>query len=91
MKHLLPILFGTILCSSAPLTARAAEIVTVKLAGGAQLTATLLQKTDDRVVLDLGHEVVTVDAKRVLSIESPEQATKGQTSRARFLHAGSLG
>ena len=70
--------------------ANAAEIVTVKLSGGAQLTATLLQKTDDRVVLDLGHEVVTVDAKRVLSMSSPEQQAKGQTSDRDFYTLGRL-
>lgn len=66
------------------------EVVTVKLAGGAQLTATLLQKTDDRVVLDLGHEVVTVDAKRVLSISSPEQQASGQTNSREFYTLGRL-
>lgn len=68
----------------------AGEIVTVKLAGGAQLTATLLQQTDDRVVLDLGHEVVTVDAKRVLSINKPEQVAKGQTDDREFYTLGRL-
>ncbi|NOZ39379.1 MAG: trypsin-like serine protease [Planctomycetes bacterium] len=77
---------------SAPLAAsEVGEIVTVKLSGGAQLTATLLQKTDDRVVLDLGHEIVTVDAKRVLSMSSSEQATKqGQTSAREFYTLGRL-
>ena len=70
--------------------AQTGEIVTVKLSGGAQLTATLLQKTDDRVVLDLGREVLTFDAKRVLSISSPEQAAKGQTSDQKFYTLGRL-
>jgi len=68
----------------------AGEIVTVKLAGGAQVTATLLQKTDSRVVLDLGHEVLTVDAKRVLSIGGPEHQAEGETSAAGFYTLGRL-
>ena len=79
-----------VLCLAAPRLLVAGDIVTVKLAGGAQLTATLLQKTDDRVVLDLGHEVVTVDAKRVLSMSNPEQAAKGQTDDREFYTLGRL-
>ncbi len=70
--------------------AQTGEVVTVKLSGGAQLTATLLQKTDERVVLDLGHEVFAFDAKRVLSISSSEQVTKGQTSSQEFYTLGRL-
>ena len=66
------------------------EIVTMKLSGGAQLTATLLQKTDDRIVVDLGHEVLTFDAKRVLSISSPEHQAKGQRSEREFYTLGRL-
>jgi len=66
------------------------EIVTVKLAGGAQVTATLLQKTEDRVVLDLGHEVLTFDAKRVLSIGGPEHQPEGQTAAKDFFTLGRL-
>ncbi len=66
------------------------KVVTVKLAGGAQLTATLLQKTDERVVLDLGHEIVTVDAKRVLSIEGPGNEPEIQTRRSDFYTLGRL-
>lgn len=85
-----PTLLITLLTLATPLLATAEDIVTVKLAGGAQLTATLLQKNDDRVVLDLGHEVVTVDAKRVLSISNPEQAAKGQTDNREFYTLGRL-
>lgn len=74
-----------------PLSAvRADEVVTVKLAGGAQVTARLLQRNDDRVVLDLGHEVVTVDAKRVLSIGGPEQQPEGQTRQQDYYTLGRL-
>ncbi len=66
------------------------EIVTVKLAGGASVTARLLQRNDDRVVLDLGHEVVTVDAKRVLSIGGPEHQPEGQTREQDYYTLGRL-
>jgi len=71
-------------------TACANDIVTVKLAGGAEVTATLLQRNDDRVVLDLGHEVVTVDAKRVLSIGGPEHQPESQTSDQSYFTLGRL-
>ncbi len=93
-KNLLRILACSIALSLSITTssvfAQVGKIVTVKLSGGAQLTATLLQKTDDRVVLDLGHEVVTVSAKRVLSISNPEQQAKGQTSDQDFYTLGRL-
>lgn len=83
------------ICAATSLTvnsqvASAGEIVTVKLSGGAELTATLLQKSDDRIVLDLGYEVVTIDAKRVLSIDSPEQEAKSQTKNEDFYTLGRL-
>ena len=66
------------------------EVVTVKLSGGAQLTAVLLQRNDDRLVLDLGHEVVTVDTKRVLSIGGPEHQAEGQTKKQDYYTLGRL-
>jgi serine protease Do len=73
-----------------PGRSEAADVVTVKLAGGAEVTATLLQKNEDRVVLDLGHEVVTVDAKRVLSIGGPELPSDGQVKSQEFYTLGRL-
>lgn len=69
---------------------QAEEIVTVKLSGGAQLTATLLQETDDRVVLDLGDEVVTIDKKRILGEVSRGVGSKGQTAKQEFFTLGRL-
>ena len=66
------------------------EMVVVKLSGGAQITATLLQKNDDRIVLDLGQEIITINAKRVLSIDSPEQQTDGKVKEKRFYTLGRL-
>jgi len=77
-------------CYLAVSPALAEEVVTVKLAGGAQVTATLLQKNEDRVVLDLGHEIVTVDAKRVLSIAAAEHQHEGQTVVQDFYTLGRL-
>jgi len=70
--------------------AEAEELVTVKLAGGAQITATLLQKNDDRVVLDLGHEVITLDAKRVLSTTTSNQQPEGRTRKQSYYTTGRL-
>ena len=81
MNNMLRLVFGLALFLSFPAIVHSDEVVTVKLAGGAQLTAKLLQQNEDRLVLDLGHEVVTVDAKRVLSIGGPEHQQEGQTRK----------
>ncbi len=88
MKHCRYI--ALLLLSTCASRAACEEIVTVKLSGGAQLTATLLQETDDRVVLDLGDEVVTIDKKRVLGEVSRGEQAKGQTSRREFYTLGRL-
>ncbi len=90
LNGFLRIVVCSLVLSATLAAAEVGEIVTIKLSGGAQLTATLLQRTDDRVVLDLGHEIVTVDAKRVLSISSPDQEAKGQTSAREFYTLGRL-
>jgi serine protease Do len=46
--------------------------VTVTLSGGAQITADLLRRNSETLVLDLGHEVVTIDARRVLGVQQPQ-------------------
>ena len=46
----------------------AAEPVTVTLAGGAKITAPLLRKNDEGLVLDLGHDVLHIPARRVLDV-----------------------
>jgi len=54
--------------------ASAAEMVTVTLVGGSRVTAPLLRRNDDGIVLDLGHDVLQIPAKRVLDVrsESPD-------------------
>jgi serine protease Do len=66
------------------------EIVTVTLSGGAQLTAELLRRNDNSVVLDLGHEVVRIDAARVLGIETPDNKTVGDERREDIYTMGQL-
>jgi len=50
--------------------ASAAEMVTVTLVGGSRVTAPLLRRNDDGVVLDLGHDVLQIPAKRLLDVRS---------------------
>ncbi len=64
--------------------APAADIVTVTLVGGAKLTGPLLRENDEGVVLDLGHEVINLPAKRVLDIRRENTAaTKDKTEQNR--------
>jgi len=60
-------------------SASAAEMVTVTLVGGSRVTAPLLRRNDDGVVLDLGHDVLQIPAKRVLDVrtDAPEAAAEG--------------
>jgi serine protease Do len=54
--------------------ASAAEIVTVTLVGGGKVTATLLRRSDEGLVLDLGYEVLQIPAKRVLDVRQEDEA-----------------
>ncbi len=54
----------------------AAETVTVTLKDGARITAPLLRRNDDGVVLDLGNDVVTIGTQRILDIRKPDQAAE---------------
>ena len=90
MNNVFRLFVGIALLVFPQITVGGDDVVTVKLAGGAQVTARLLQRNDDRVVLDLGHEVVTVDAKRVLSIGGPEHQPEGQTREQDYYTLGRL-
>ena len=59
--------------------ARAKKVVTVQLIGGARITAVLLRQNDEGVVLDLGHDVISISAKRVLSVKEPTTAAASKT------------
>jgi serine protease Do len=69
----------------------AAEMVTVTLVGGSRVTAPLLRRNDDGVVLDLGFEVLQIPAKKLLDVrsEAPE-AEGGQESQHDIFRTGRL-
>lgn len=69
---------------------QAAEVVTVTLEGGARITATLLRKNDQGIVLDLGRGVVTIEADQVLGIQEPEETTSKTREEHGFFTLGRL-
>ena len=46
-------------------------IVTVTVSGGARITAPLLRQNESGVVLDLGEDVISINANRVLGVQKP--------------------
>lgn len=84
-------LFVGVIVSVWSFTAVAADdMVTVTLSGGAEVTAKLLEQDDDRVVLDLGYDVIAVDAKRVLAINSQDNVPIGEVQSQEFYTVGRL-
>lgn len=63
------------------LAADAQQQVTVTLVGGAKVTATLLRENDQGIVLDMGHDVVSIPAARVLNITKLEADGNPTTQR----------
>ena len=71
-----PRTWSIILCCALALTAQVpaeeqppgAEQVTVTLTGGSKVTATLLRRNDQGVVLDLGHDVLHIPSQRILNV-----------------------
>ena len=55
-------------------SAAAGEMVTATLVGGSRVTAPLLRRNDDGVVLDLGFDVLQIPAKKLLDVRSEESA-----------------
>jgi len=72
--------------------ADAAEIVTVTLVGGGKVTAPLLRRSDDGVVLDLGFDVLQIPAKRLLDVRAAEggDGQGGATSDRDIFRTGRL-
>jgi serine protease Do len=66
------------------------EIVTVTLRSGAQITANLLRKNDETIVLDLGHGVVAIETRRVLGIRRPDQEEARNEQDQGFFTLGRL-
>jgi serine protease Do len=65
---------------STPHAARAAEPVVVTLVGGTKITAPLLRRNDEGVVLDLGYDVLHIPARRVVEVaERPAAAAAAKT------------
>ncbi|HEY1598290.1 MAG TPA: trypsin-like peptidase domain-containing protein [Pirellulales bacterium] len=64
-------------------TANAADRVTVTLVGGAKITAELLRENDQGLVLDLGHDVLQIPAKRLLGIDRGATQTAEQSHQDR--------
>lgn len=60
---------------------RAGEQVTVTLVGGAKITATLLRESTEGIVLDLGHDVINIPAKRLLDVSRHDESTAQSASR----------
>jgi len=54
--------------------AAASDVVTVTLVGGGRVTAPLLRQSDEGVVLDLGHDVLQIPAKRLLDVRREDEA-----------------
>ncbi len=52
----------------------ASDVVTVTLVGGGRVTAPLLRQSDEGVVLDLGHDVLQIPAKRLLDVRREDDA-----------------
>ncbi len=65
--------------------------VIATLQGGSTVTAELLRKTDEAVVLDLGHDVIRVPAKRVLKLETAGASeSNDQTTQQDVFQTGKL-
>ena len=74
----------------APAATQIGQVVTVQLSGGAKVTGTLLRRNDQGVVLDLGHDAVTIPANRVLAIQKPDQAQARARKERGFFTLGRL-
>ncbi|HEY4311489.1 MAG TPA: trypsin-like peptidase domain-containing protein [Pirellulales bacterium] len=64
-------------------TAHAGQQVTVTLVGGAKITAELLRENDQGIVLDLGHDVLQIPAKRLLGIDRGASQAAEESNRDR--------
>jgi serine protease Do len=86
LMHYVRICIVAVLLLSFGTAARAAEQVTVTLVGGAKITATLLRDSPEGLVLDLGFDVITIPAKRVLDIDrgKPQQRSGANKDQGIF-------
>lgn len=88
-RQLLPIAFAlAVMALLSP--ASAAERVTVRLAGGAEVTAMLLRKSDENLVLDLGKEIVVIESSRVLDIRDEQDESVSASPDGEIYSLGRL-
>lgn len=66
------------------------ERVTVTLAGGAEVTATLLRRNEDNLVLDLGRNVLVVDTNRVLDVRGADDQPVSENRDTGIYRVGRL-
>jgi len=57
------------------------EVVTVTMADGASITAPLLRKSKEGMVLDLGYDVVNIPTRRVLSVDRADVARRNDQGK----------
>lgn len=72
------------------LPAWADHVVTVTLHGGARITGTLLRQNDDGVIIDLGYDIVSIPASRVLDVRKPVEAESATKREYGFFTLGRL-
>jgi serine protease Do len=71
--------------------AGAAEMVTATLVGGSRVTAPLLRRNDDGIVLDLGFDVLQVPAAKLLDVRADAaEADAGQETQHDIFRTGRL-
>ncbi|MFM7244365.1 MAG: S1C family serine protease, partial [Planctomycetaceae bacterium] len=71
--------------------AGAAEMVTATLVGGSRVTAPLLRRNDDGIVLDLGFDVLQVPAAKLLDVRAEAaEADAGQETQHDIFRTGRL-
>ncbi|MEK6248752.1 MAG: trypsin-like peptidase domain-containing protein [Planctomycetales bacterium] len=80
----------TIAFVSASFSATADEIATVRLKGGASVTAPVLRNNENGVILDLGHDVLTIASQRIVSIEKKDDSAGNKTVDSGFYTVGEL-
>ena len=86
-QRMILFVYGTAGLLLAGTAAHAGQQVTVTLVGGAKITAELLRENDQGIVLDLGHDVLQIPAKRLLGIdrEATQTAEQSHQNRGIFL------
>ena len=56
-------------------------LVTVRIRGGAEITAPLLRRNKQGVILDLGHDVLSIQSRHVLDVQTVSDASTDQVTQ----------